>query len=139
MICGTSATRRGARTKDYELGAVTQTRTTNSTIASARPNPHIISSRAPLRSPSGKSSMRPNISWRGSSWRGKSSMCCGAMACLLIAFQVLHGVLDDLELNHEHHHAVRRSHDRQKNDDRGVDAALRAMFSGEVSAHPVVE
>jgi hypothetical protein len=31
----------------------------------------------------------------------------------------LHGVFDDLEFNPEHHHADRRSHDRQKNDDRG--------------------
>ena len=47
--------------------------------------PHIISWRAPLLRSSGKSSMRPNISWRGSSWRGKPSVCCGAIACLLIA------------------------------------------------------
>jgi hypothetical protein len=46
-------------------------------------------------------------------------MCCGAIACLLIAFQgkgtrihALHGVFDDLEFNAEHHHANRRSHDR---------------------------
>jgi len=66
-------------------------------------------------------------------------MCCGAMTCLLIAYQVLHGVFDDLEFNAEHHHAGRRSHDRQKNDDGGVGAAHRAMFSVEVSAHPVVK
>jgi hypothetical protein len=53
--------------------------------------------------------------------------------------QSLHGVFDDQEFNPEHHHADRRSQDRQKNDDRGVGAALRAMFSVEVSAHPVVE
>jgi hypothetical protein len=51
----------------------------------------------------------------------------------------LHGVFDDQEFNPEVHHADRRGHDRQKNDDRGVGAAQRAMFSVEVTAHPVVE
>ena len=60
---GGALTRGGRSDQRYELGAVTQTRTTNSTTA--RPNdPHIISWRMPLRS-CGKSSMRPNISWRG--------------------------------------------------------------------------
>ena len=51
----------------------------------------------------------------------------------------LHGVFDDQEFNPESHHADRSSHYRQKNDDRGVGAAQRAMFSVEVSAYPVME
>jgi hypothetical protein len=48
-------------------------------------------------------------------------------------------VFDDLEFNPERHHADGRSRERQKNDDRGVGAAQRAMSSVEVSAHPVME
>ena len=70
---------------------------------------------------------------------GPGQQLLSTMAQKFNTASTLHGVFDDLEFNAEHHHADRRSHDWQKNDDRGVGTAQRAMFSVEVSAHPVVE